>query len=85
MSNKEIESLCDQIQNNLTLAESMDAVNRLLLEQDNYARAYEFLWFTRKLREFMDTSTSPKYKVFESNFVKQYEQRYKDLLTKESK
>lgn len=46
------------------------------IEQDRYSRADEFLWFTRKLREYMDTSTSPKYKVFESNFIKQYEQKY---------
>ena len=79
-------------------AEHAKALELAKIEQNKFSRGDEFLWFVRKLREFMGDSTSSRYKAFESNFISQYEHKYleyfkviseltkqKDLLTKESK
>lgn len=44
--------------------------------QDNYSRADEFLWFRRKLDEYMWKSTSPSYQAFRSNFVEPNATKY---------
>ena len=52
----------------LSLLES--EVKKAKIEQDKLSRGDEFLWFVRKLREYMNNTTSYKYKVFAAHFHK---------------
>lgn len=47
-------------------------------DQDEYSRADEFLWFTRKLEEYMYRSTSFMYGAFLSSFVEPNAKKYRE-------
>lgn len=49
-------------------------------DQDEHSRTDEFLWFARKLREYMWKSKSNAYKAFLSNFVEPNEDKYRQAL-----
>ena len=53
---------------------TQEEVNKLIAEaesaQNEFSRSDEFLWFARKLDEYMGNSTSQRYKAFQSNYVK---------------
>lgn len=53
--------------------------------QDKHSRADEFLWFRRKLKEYMWRSTSLSYKAFMENFVEPQAAKYEAELQPQDK
>lgn len=49
--------------------------------QDNYSRADEFLWFRRKLKEFMPQKIQARYKGFLDNFVEPHAAEYLEKMS----